>query len=238
MKLTRFKDIPQFTSRGRYAADYPMDSLVKYLEELQTEMGLQLTPDFQRGHVWTEDQQIAFIEYLLRDGQSGRDLYFNCPSWHIRVPAGEYDEFVCVDGLQRITAITRFIHNEIKVFGSHYKEYTDPIRLRNYTLRVHVNDLKTRREVLTWYLEMNSGGTPHTKDELNQVQQLLDSCSPSLFSVRFVRKDGKPDEVYSWHTQKEALDHLELFRDDDSELYTEILVINENTGKAIDSIHF
>ena len=236
MKLTRFKDIPQFTSRGRYAVDYPMDSLVKYLDELQTEMGLQLNPDFQRGHVWTEDQQIAFIEYLLRDGQSGRDLYFNCPSWHLRVPKGEYDEFVCVDGLQRITAITRFIRNEIKVFGSYYKEYTDPIRLRNYTLRFHVNDLKTRREVLTWYLEMNSGGTPHTKEELNRVQQLLDSCSPPLFSVRFVRKDGKPDEVYQYHTLEEALAHLELFKNDDSDLYKTIDVINETAGDTIAGI--
>ena len=28
------------------------------------EMGLELNPDFQRGHVWTEQQQIAFLEYL------------------------------------------------------------------------------------------------------------------------------------------------------------------------------
>ena len=29
-----------------------------------------------------------------------------------------YKDFVCVDGLQRITSIQRFINNEIKVFNS------------------------------------------------------------------------------------------------------------------------
>jgi hypothetical protein len=38
----------------------------------------------------------------------------------------------------------------------------------------HVNDLKTREEVLIWYLEMNSGGTPHTKEELDRVKRMLE----------------------------------------------------------------
>jgi hypothetical protein len=29
-------------------------------------MGLQLNPEFQRGNVWTEEQQIKYIEYRLR----------------------------------------------------------------------------------------------------------------------------------------------------------------------------
>lgn len=53
MKITRFKDIPQFTSSGSYQVNYPLTSLVKYIEEEVNEMGLQLNPEFQRGHVWT-----------------------------------------------------------------------------------------------------------------------------------------------------------------------------------------
>lgn len=66
MKLTKFKDIPQFTSDGCYRCNYPLTSLVKYIEEEVETMGLQLNPDFQRGHVWTEEQQIAWLEYHLR----------------------------------------------------------------------------------------------------------------------------------------------------------------------------
>ena len=40
-------------------------------------MGLQLNPEFQRGHVWTEEQQIAWVEYYLRGGKSGNTIYLN-----------------------------------------------------------------------------------------------------------------------------------------------------------------
>ena len=45
--------------------------------------------------------------------------------------------------------------------------------------------------------------------------------------VRFVRKDGKPDEEYYYNTQAEAEYHRDLFQDDDSGLYKRIEVVNE-----------
>lgn len=173
MAITEFKKIPKFTNPGKYQVDNALPYLVHFIEEEVNEYGLILNPDFQRGHVWTEAQQIAYIEFLLREGTSGRDIYLNNPSWHHSVPDGAYNDYVCVDGLQRITAITRFIHNEIKVFGSYFKDFTDPRNITLNTVRVHINDLQTRDEVLTWYLEMNSGGTPHTKEELDRVKAML-----------------------------------------------------------------
>ena len=75
-----FSDIPQFP-HSYYEVDVPWkqieDNLVVYQE-----MGLDLDPDFQRGHVWTETQQRGFLEYSLRGGQSARHVYFNSPNWH------------------------------------------------------------------------------------------------------------------------------------------------------------
>lgn len=70
MKITAFKDIPQFTRDGHYQVDYPIDHLVGFLDEEIRDRGLQLNPDFQRGNVWTEEQQIAYIEFLLKGGKS------------------------------------------------------------------------------------------------------------------------------------------------------------------------
>lgn len=44
--------------------------------------------------------------------------------------------------------------------------------------------------------------------------------------VRFVRKDGKPDEEYYYRTKAEAEFHRDLFQDDDSGLYERIELIN------------
>lgn len=175
MKITKFKDIPQFTSSGSYQVNYPLTSLVKYIEEEVSEMGLQLNPEFQRGHVWTEDQQVAWLEYHLRGGKSGNTIYLNNPFWNsYREPKqGEYSDYVCVDGLQRITAAQRFIHNEIKVFGSYYDEFEDKIRVLPQTMILNVNDLKSEKEVLQWYVDMNAGGTPHSSEEIDRVIKMI-----------------------------------------------------------------
>lgn len=184
-KLTRFRDIPKLIS-CHHGVDYEFDFLVKQVRHwmVPKEGGLQLTPDFQRGHVWTREQQIAYVEYLLRGGISGRNLYFNYPSWHTEVASGEYNDFVIVDGLQRYTAIAGFLADEFPVFGSCYSEFTDSWRPSN-TIRVHINDLKSKVDVLEWYLQMNAGGTPHSKSEIERVYALLDterrasSCRPA-----------------------------------------------------------
>jgi uncharacterized protein with ParB-like and HNH nuclease domain len=172
MKYSKFSDIPKFTQRPAYHVNYYLDAIESAILRDINELGLQLNPDFQRGHVWTREQQIAYIEYLLRGGQSGRDFYFN------RI--GEMHDFcnlkadfVCVDGLQRITAILAFLRNEIPVFNSYLRDFQQPLRLADVMFSFNVNDLKTRKDVLIWYLEMNSGGTPHTQDELLRVKKLL-----------------------------------------------------------------
>lgn len=110
-----------------------------------------MNPTFQRGHVWTEEQQIAWLEFFLKGGKSGNVVYFNCPSWHHQVKPGEYNNYVCVDGLQRLTAICKFINNEIKVFESYFKEYEDPRGANQHTLIVNVNDLKRERSIAMVY---------------------------------------------------------------------------------------
>lgn len=49
-----------------------------------------------------------------------------------------------------------------------------------------------------------------------------------MFVVRFVRKDGKPDEEYYYHTLQDAEAHKRLFDDDDSDLYERIEIVEEN----------
>lgn len=168
-KITRFADIEQFTRDGNYAINSEPAYLMEWIED-HMKHGLQLDPDFQRAHVWTEEQQIAYIEYFLRGGKSGRDLYFNHPGW-----MGNFKgEFVLVDGKQRIEAFRAFFNNEIQVYGSYFREFTDRIRMVSHTFIIHINDLKTREQVLTWYLEMNTGGTVHTVDEIEKVHRLLE----------------------------------------------------------------
>ena len=87
--------------------------------------------------------------------------------------AENYDDFVCVDGLQRITAVLRFLNNEIKAFGYYYNEYEDKLPFE-VDLLININNLKTEKEVLQWYVDLNEGGTPHTSEEIDKVKQMIE----------------------------------------------------------------
>lgn len=168
--MPNFKDIPQYTRDGHYATDVPLDSLAGLVERWTKSHHWEMVPDFQRGHVWDEPRQIAFVEHLLRGGQGSNVIRLNCPGWqrHLR------GTLQTVDGLQRLTACLRFMNDEIPAFGYLFSDYDDPGYIWKYHLRFQVNDLETRAEVLQWYLEINSGGIVHTQEELERVQSLLD----------------------------------------------------------------
>lgn len=168
MKHTRFRDIPQY-SVARYATDVPLTHIERWLERNNEEMELDMDPDFQRAHVWTEDKQIHYLIHILRGGTSAKDIYWNHPGWF----KDWKGTMVLVDGKQRLEAIRRFVNDEFEVFGSFFSEYEDPRGLTTVGLRFHVNDLPTRAEVLQWYLDMNTGGVVHTSEEIEKVRALL-----------------------------------------------------------------
>ncbi len=73
-----------------------------------------------------------------------------------------------------MTAILGFLGNEVPVFGGYvYSDFGDKLRVILPRLKLHVNNLKTRAEVLQWYLDLNTGGVVHTSAEIEKVQRLL-----------------------------------------------------------------
>jgi len=163
----RLTDIPRFTRTPTYHITGDWKSFFEYwlLEHTPN-----LNPDFQRAHVWTKAKQVAYVEFCLRGGSSSRAILFNQPGWN----AGERGDLVLVDGKQRIEAVRRFLSDEIAVFGHRLSEFADKLRHHEYCFDIHVNDLKTRAEVLQWYLDIYTGGVVHTDVELDKVRHLLE----------------------------------------------------------------
>ena len=46
--------------------------------------------------------------------------------------------------------------------------------LRTVEMRLNINSLKSKKDVLKWYLQINDGGTPHTKEEIERVKKLYE----------------------------------------------------------------
>lgn len=169
MKFKYIKEFPNI----HYRVNVPLDYVSKKIKEWESKESiggtLEINPDFQRGNVWTEKQQIKYMEYLLKNASSGKEIYFNHPNW-----MGSWEgSFVLVDGLQRLTAVLNFLNNKIKVYNTYYKNYEDKLPI-SLDLIFNIATLKTREEVLQWYLDFNTGGTIHSKEEIKKVKRLLD----------------------------------------------------------------
>jgi len=164
------KDIPKLTRAGNYEIDVPLGFLMESIRRYKEEYNLDLNPDFQRAHVWTEEKQIKYIEFLFRGGVSSRVIYFNCKGW-----SGSFEgPMILVDGKQRLEALRRFFEGEIGIFGGYKVSNVDRrIYKLSITMRFNINDLPTRKAVLQWYLDLNDGGVAHTSKEIEKVRKLL-----------------------------------------------------------------
>lgn len=141
---------------------------------------LELSPDFQRGHVWSREKQVAFIEAILR-GTAPLVIRFNCPGWNSGakglVEGLNPATIQCVDGLQRLTAMREFVADKFPVFGKYYakdlKNTPFSMSRPDKTWVMEVYNIPTRKELLQFYLDLNSGGVVHAPEELERVRGLL-----------------------------------------------------------------
>ena len=167
-----WNSIPRFTRSARYQVDIPWSMLEEKLADWADNglFDLDIDPDFQRGHVWTPQQQSRYVEYVLRGGKSSRELHWNHPNWTTSFKG----TMTLVDGKQRLEAVLKFLRDELVVFGgfslSNFEDRRVPFEC---AFKFNVNDLKTRTELLQWYIDLNAGGVAHTTEEIEKVRAML-----------------------------------------------------------------
>lgn len=166
-----FKDIPQLP-RAHYEIDVSWLYVREQLAHYEKDTGLNLNPVYQRAHVWSKNQQRAYIEYCLMGGEVARVLTFNSVNWqHGATMPGVVE---LIDGKQRLQAVLDFLDDKIFIFGGNRcSKITGRMRDFNAGFKFRICTLKTRVEILQLYLNINAGGTPHTNRELNKVRKML-----------------------------------------------------------------
>jgi uncharacterized protein with ParB-like and HNH nuclease domain len=146
------------------------------LDHYKQSYGLILDPDFQRGYVWNMNQRSMFMEYLIRGGKVFSPIIFNSPAFMGREGKTDMgEELIIVDGLQRLTTCMMFLKNEVPVFGDYCLNDFDNPRLLTMRigLKFAINSLKTRKELLLFYVQLNEGHVAHSKEEIDRVKELL-----------------------------------------------------------------
>lgn len=178
-KFTALVDPVPFSN---YAVDFQMHRLkpqfVSYAEDYGS---FEYCPDFQRGHVWTRDKQIAFIEAIAKNSisKSLLTITLNCPDFEDSREKGDLSGFCIIDGLQRVTAIQEFVEGKFKVFGDTigYDDFDySSFSYKRINIRVQVFTFKWKKDLLKYYIAINSGGVIHADTEIERVKKLLEEC--------------------------------------------------------------
>lgn len=162
--------------------------------------GIDLAPPYQRGQVWTQDQQIALVRSWLTGTPTGVVILNDraTPEWKAAngYDPAERDEptFACIDGQQRITAACAWFGNALAVPASWFApedvtatEDTDdgpyvrwsgltPPRRRHFSNRAHLTvataHVATVQEEAAVYLLVNGGGTPQTDADMDNAARI------------------------------------------------------------------
>lgn len=163
---------------AKWQCDFRWDGLSDSIAKMASDYGdLEMTPDFQRGHVWSPQQQTHFIENCLRGvvAANGYLIQLNSPSWGDEdAPTDLPPGLQCVDGLQRFTAVTEYVQGRIKPFGLDVAGLANTqFSPKRMFMKVAVHGFTRRADLLEHYLAINAGGTPHSAGEIERVKALL-----------------------------------------------------------------
>lgn len=131
-------------------------------------------PPFQRDHVWTREQEIAFVNSARQGLPLGSYTYnvtAGMPEAHRRNAEGtEYflGDLWLLDGMQRLTALQNFFDGQFAVEGRFFDDL-DTVEKRVFLGNVHFPAYETaltdEHEMRVIYDSMNYGGTPHKEEE-------------------------------------------------------------------------
>lgn len=167
----RFRDIEQVIGDPNHSRSMSLGDIRQCINRFIEEDSLDFNPVYQRPIVWSDEQQIDFVEFLLRGGANSTGLNiirFNCPGW-MKTFTGKMS---IIDGKQRLSSVLRFIDNEIPAFGYYFKEYEDKPRSDSQLIFM-INDLPTLKDEIEWFLQINALGTPQSKSHIEKVKRML-----------------------------------------------------------------
>lgn len=128
-------------------------------------------PPFQRELVWTEQQEVAFIESVWLGLPIGtynlHQMSWSNESKQTRGISAEKFSGWLIDGQQRLNTIERYWNDEFTVFGLLWSELERPdvIRFKNTKFPYFESSLWDEEEIRKLYNLMAFGGTNHKESE-------------------------------------------------------------------------
>ena len=161
--------------------------------------GIQDSPDYQRGYVWSEDDKAKFIHSIMMRSDLGKIVL-------VELPYTESAYYEILDGKQRINALRDFIAGKFKYQNHFHWELSRLDRSEIENSLITVAKIKsgqlTKVEKLELFLSVNAAGVPQTEEHLSHVRRLLQQAKQEevltaiehLSHERGLRQQAEQDE--------------------------------------------
>ncbi len=131
--------------------------------------GTNSNPTYQRGYVWTEEDEVRLIDSVFNGSDIGKFIFLKY-EW----PVTDVD---VLDGKQRLNTLVRFITSQFKYKGLYWHQISrsDRSRFEDRTVQYAELDAKnfTEADKLRLFLRVNAAGVPQDESHLSAIKQRL-----------------------------------------------------------------
>lgn len=132
--------------------------------------GVNKDPDYQRDLVWTEEDNISLIDSIFNNIDIGKFTFIKLP-----FKGRTSYSYEILDGKQRMNALLMFFEGRYKYKGKTFQELhpLDQSHISNYgVLIAEISENMTNKQKYNYFLKLNTGGRPQSKEHLNYVYNL------------------------------------------------------------------
>lgn len=181
------------------ASSMPLTNLVQYVENGR----IDISPPYQRGDAWTDDQRVALV-YSWLTGATVPSITINDRSGQVWIDTDAFDIgrtdvgiWAVIDGRQRLTTAAMWMRGEFAVPASWFpadclavtEETPDGLYVRYTGLTERGRARSTDRTIIPVgigefasvqaeagiYLLLNGGGTPQTDADMDNARRIANT---------------------------------------------------------------
>lgn len=135
-------------------------------------MGVDFEPEYQRGYVWELEDKIALIDSIFNNVEIGKFAFIVLSSeeWIRRNL-----QYEILDGKQRLSTLCEFYEGkfEYKGYKFHELSHKDRYHFTNYSVSIAELEDATEKQIIEYFIKLNSHGKVMDKEHLEKVKQLI-----------------------------------------------------------------
>lgn len=162
--------LPQDIERSTRLTQSFHGTMLNLLVKRMYQEGVYDNPEYQRGYVWTSEDEQMYLDSLFSNRDVGRFIF---------VIENNPCRISLLDGKQRMHTLLRLQASLIPYRGVYWHQMTWERRHNAFQRVVQFADLEAEKfkksELLRIFLDVNIGGVPQTREHVTNVQSLLEA---------------------------------------------------------------